>query len=363
MNDECPECRDYAADGRPFCGACGRSFEDIMPDEGLYDSADDDPLYDTDDVGPERTHPDFIDIFFPVLCAFFIFIAVFEAIVLAVHSGDVFSFLSNLNVGFYILTPSPEIIFRLQGSAMQAYWVILVIIILLCVAVAIWNFIKTIRDSGGVTRPGAVEGTAVFWVSILLCAYVFVTITITYLLLAAGSGVTSPFFGDETAQMFFFANASVWEEIITRLLFIGVPMAVISLIITKKKESLRCLLGGFGMSTAAVIFIIISGAIFGLAHYSGWDDQAWKVITTGMMGIFLGYVFVRFGLYASILMHFIMDYLSSFLWIGGAEIDALVTMLIFGVGFVALCYIVWKLLISKESIESLPLFRNGYGEK
>jgi hypothetical protein len=61
-------------------------------------------------------------------------------------------------------------------------------------------------------------------------------------------GVSTPDLGSNTEQMFSLANAAVWEEIITRVLYIGLPMAVISLIATKKLDSLKCLFGGFGMS-------------------------------------------------------------------------------------------------------------------
>jgi membrane protease YdiL (CAAX protease family) len=143
-------------------------------------------------------------------------------------------------------------------------------------------------------------------------------------------------------------------------MFIGVPMMLISFAVTRKKESLRCLLGGFGMSTTAVVLILISGVIFGLAHSSGWDGQAWKILTTAIMGIFLGYLFVRFGLYAAILLHFITDYFQAFYWMGVGALGGLASLLLLGIGLVSLIYIMLRLARSKEAIASLPAFRNEH---
>jgi hypothetical protein len=172
--------------------------------------------------------------------------------------------------------------------------------------------------------------------------------------------VTTPDFGDNIERMFLFADASVWEEIISRVLFIGVPMMIISFIVTQKKESLRCLLGGFGMSTTALVLIFISGAIFGIAHYSGWDNQEWKVIATAIMGIFMGYVFVRFGLYAAILMHFITDYLSAFDWMGIGDATIWISLVMLITGFFALLYIIYRLAKSGGTLRSMPAFKNGF---
>jgi membrane protease YdiL (CAAX protease family) len=109
--------------------------------------------------------------------------------------------------------------------------------------------------------------------------------------------------------------------------------------------------------------MIISGALFGLAHYSGWDDQAWKVLATGIMGVFLGYLFVRFGLYAAILMHFIIDYFNAFDWAGIGTFGGLLELVLMGVGFVALIYLIITVASSKEKINSLPMFKNSYIKK
>ncbi|MCL2148880.1 MAG: CPBP family intramembrane metalloprotease [Methanomassiliicoccaceae archaeon] len=347
MNDECSRCIEYAAEGKSFCGACGRPLGGAPPRR-------------PQDGGPRRASGGLIGVVLAMLCMLVVFILAFEAMTLAVHSLDILSFLPSIRVSFPLLVPLPVSMFSLGGAALQAYWVAVVGVIFLCIAAALWRLSEAARGPGGITSPDGIENTAALWVSLFLCAMMAISFIVAVVCVAMGVEMTTPDFGDKLQTMFLVADAAVWEEIVTRLVLIGLPMTVISLIATGKAESLRCLLGGFGMSTAAVVLIIVSGAIFGLAHYSGWDDQAWKVLTAGIMGVFLGYVFVRFGLYASILMHFATNYLSSFDWMGVGGVGVMVTLLMMIAGFFALYYILSRLARSKDAINSLPVFQNGY---
>lgn len=353
MSDECPKCRWYAADGKPFCGACGRSLSGFESDHPFAQR--------NQNTVPNKTQSGLAGQILMAACILIIFIAFFEVLTLLVHSGEIFGFLSNKTLGFFIIIPTPYVVFHLQETVLQEYWVLVVLIIVSCAAAAIWKFIETIKSSHGFEDPDAVENTAVFWVSVSLAAIMAVNFVVTFIVLASGSDITVPDFGDKIETMFLVADAAVWEEVVARTLYIGVPMMFISLL-AGKKGALRCLLGGFGMSMTAAVLIIISGVIFGLAHYSGWDDQAWKVLTAGIMGMFLGYVFVRFGLYASILLHFMTNYLSSFDWMGVGGLEIFVTMLLLGLGFIALFYIL-KRLWGYRGNDTIPILHNDYIKK
>ena len=355
MTDECPRCREYAARGGLFCGACGRPLADVQPPA--------DPVQHTVVVKHSSDHESlnsFLSIILLVACVGVMIVSVFELATVLANSGDVFSFLDDKYLSFILIIPFPYAVFSVGESALQVYWILIILVISMCVVTAAYKFIKEIRSKGGISEPGSAENTAFFWVCVSLSAMLLINVIIVLLTEASGSQVEVPDFGDVIDQIFLMANAAVWEEIIARLLYIGVPMAIISLIATKKLDSWKCLVGGFGMSKAAIIFIIVSGIIFGLAHYPGWENQAWKVVATGIMGMFLGYVFVRFGLYASIVLHFINNYLSSFDWMGIGGVGGLVTVLLVCVGFIAIIYIIMRLVQSGETLKRLPLFRNGY---
>jgi hypothetical protein len=385
MSERCPRCGEYEAEGFAFCGGCGKDLGPVADSEPRSESASGrcsrcneyeaegfafcggcgNNLKGFDGPVPRSAEPEppkysFLTIILSVVCVFVLFIALFEALALVVNSGDVFNFLSDKTSGFFMLLPFPEVVFSLQELALQLYWMIIVFIILSCVATTIMKFASAAKKPGGIAKHDNVEKTSAFWTGVFISAMIFINFVVVFVTLMLGSDVTTPDFGDKLEQMFLLADAAFWEEIVTRLLYIGVPMAIISLAVTKRIESLKCVFGGFEMSTAAVVLIVISSAIFGMAHYGGWDDQAWKVLTSGIMGAFLGYVFVRFGLYASILLHFITNYLSSFDWMGIGGFEVAVTLCLLAAGAVASYYLLRRIVDSREAIKSLPMFRNGY---
>jgi hypothetical protein len=110
--------------------------------------------------------------------------------------------------------------------------------------------------------------------------------------------------------MFELANASVYEELITRLLIIGVPLLGIDILMQRKRErAVKYLLGGgFELNLPTAFLIVFSSALFGLAHISGWDY--YKVIPTFISGLAFGYLFVVKGLHAAIVLHFAFDYMN-----------------------------------------------------
>lgn len=352
VSNECPECEKYAAGGYSFCGVCGRALGGA--ERGAYPSgAEYKPV-------PERPRPGILESILLVVCMAVIVLAVFEAITLLVNFPGVSSFLLDKYVNFFLLVPYPHTVFSLDGIALQIYWVFVGMVILLCLITAIHKFAVKIKAAGRIDDADAVEDTAFFWVGVFLSASIFISFIVSLIVLLSGSDLNTPDFGNMFEQMFSLADAGVWEEIVARVVYIGVPMVLISLVVTKKKESVMCLFGGFGMSRTAVALIIISGMIFGMAHYPGWENQLWKVVTAGIMGVFLGYLFVRFGLYASILLHFVNDYLSSFDWMGVGGFLGVVSLLLLAAGIAASIYILKRLLGSGKSFMSLSLFRNGY---
>ena len=112
------------------------------------------------------------------------------------------------------------------------------------------------------------------------------------------------------ALIYNLTTAAVFEEIISRTLLIGLPLIVAHAIMSKlKKQKWRYLLGGeFEINKLTVFLIIFSSVTFGLAHAPGWDY--WKVLPSIISGLALGYLFVRKGIYASIILHFTINFLS-----------------------------------------------------
>ncbi|MFW5927562.1 MAG: type II CAAX prenyl endopeptidase Rce1 family protein [Thermoplasmatota archaeon] len=105
-----------------------------------------------------------------------------------------------------------------------------------------------------------------------------------------------------------FTNAAVWEEVVVRVIYIGVPMVFYAKV-KGHKNAKKFLLGGFGLKSRFIIILIIfSSALFSLAHLASWD--IYKIFPTFIAGIGFGYLFAKDGLYSAILLHFVWDYMS-----------------------------------------------------
>ncbi|MHA1737791.1 MAG: CPBP family glutamic-type intramembrane protease [Candidatus Heimdallarchaeota archaeon] len=61
------------------------------------------------------------------------------------------------------------------------------------------------------------------------------------------------------------------------------------------------------------IVIGISSIFFGMAHWSGWTGSwaPWKIFHAGAIGLFLGYVFVKYGIEAAIVLHFTNNVIAA----------------------------------------------------
>jgi hypothetical protein len=146
-----------------------------------------------------------------------------------------------------------------------------------------------------------------------VCGLMFATLFFSLLiaLLASPSTDDVPAEGTVAENLFLLANASVWEELVVRVLLIGVPMMVVDAFRRKRQPKFHSYFmgGGFKMGVPEVALVLASSIMFGYAHFaSGWG--AWKILPAAVGGIAFGYLFLKFGLAASIMLHFGTDYLS-----------------------------------------------------
>ncbi|UCH89571.1 MAG: CPBP family intramembrane metalloprotease [Thermoplasmata archaeon] len=164
--------------------------------------------------------------------------------------------------------------------------------------------------------------------------------------------------------MYQLANASVWEEFVTRVLFLGMPLAFIEFGRRNMKrgnqtEWKRFLLGGkmeIGFPEAA--FILFSATIFGLAHISGWDY--WKFAPTFLSGLAFGYLFVVKGLHVAILLHFAFDYMMIPLELFNNNIIlsmvyGLIILFFFALGFIFFIY--FGIQVGEFTVDKMKAWR------
>jgi len=183
-------------------------------------------------------------------------------------------------------------------------------------------------------------------------------------------GIRTGYSGElpEPAVSFFILNyAPVAEEIGFRLLSIGLPLAIILLLMIERWsvspiDVLKALLcpGKLRQDLKARLkvltwlLILISSIAFGLAHQmGGWEYG--KAITSLVMGIILGLCYVYYGIHACLLTHWFFDYHLS-VWTfmayftkdeGFASIGELVWTLEFCAGILLIIILVSRIISEK----------------
>lgn len=239
---------------------------------------------------------------------FYLAIAVFAAILIA---PEIMQNLLTRTASLFVITPSVVPILSIGGVALVVYFVFLVLAILISYLYSMGESLLPAANETIIGRPG--RHSTILTVGGLFFAVLVLNFVYYLLVESAGANPNVPDYESEPlwASVFSFANASVWEEIISRVLLIGIPLLWIDLLFRRKQllPPIRYLVGGgikFGSIECALI--LFSATIFGFAHVGAWD--VWKVFPSLISGLCLGYLFVRIGLYAAIVFHFAFDFLT-----------------------------------------------------
>ena len=321
--EACERCRECSAKGMAYCTKCGRPV-------GALKRASPAPAPKSEFGAAANV----IGVALTIVLTAFIF---FEIFMIFWGFGDIWANIGSYNgVYILILDPMPAALFFMTGGASKAYYLFLAASVLISFAVLIRVSRKDLRK---IFRPetSVLENMPLYSIATLFAAYMSFAFIFSILLSLAGVTTNTPVFTDEWDDWYDLLNASVWEEVLCRVLLIGAPLVLVSLYLGTDRP-LRRLFGGSGMNGYALVFIFISTAVFALAHLPGWD--AWKLIPMVFSGIMLGYLFVKYGLYASIMMHFLVDYMSTPTWIFGDAGDAFLTMLLLAISFLGVIFIV-----------------------
>lgn len=317
--DGCPECESSREAGRRFCIACGR------------------PLGPVRDGGPRSGGSgiaSLISLVAPVLLA----LMVAEAAAMVLGIGEVWDFASGALMDVHVLMPWLATVGQLGGTGLQLFWLVLVASVLSSLAILVWQTVSGLRGPGGREGlPERFQRTPLFWLCMLLCASLLlnVVIVLPQMDTVGGSAASNMLTGPEA--LLAYANAAVWEEVIARVAFIGVPMTMLALVMRRRGAPLF-LLGGFGVSRIGLVLLVVSALVFGFAHSPGWG--VWKVLPTFVTGLSLGYLYMRFGIHVSIAFHFAVDYMAVLL--DGA--------LVYAVGIVMLVFLIAGVLCLVEIV-------------
>lgn len=285
---------------------------------------------------------------------------------------------SGIQLFLYFITPMPIAFVSLEGYWFVGWYLFIFAAIFISFA---WLFLSSSKPTlDAIKKPlGDLRGRLTSDSTISMICQLFLALlafTIFYYLILNGLGISTsdPIGGAGPLWEYLFAlaNASVYEEIITRILFIGVPLFLIhfaSGVRIGRKNSYRYILGGgFALNRSAIFLLIFSSSMFAVAHVFSWDF--FKVPQAFIAGLALGYLYLRKGIFASIILHFSLNYLSA---LGVLIQNDIMASLVFGllilvlsvIGAVFFAYYVLRIhrhffpkaAVQVEEEEKMPIFR------
>lgn len=205
----------------------------------------------------------------------------------------------------FILTPFYFTLFEIGHELIPVVYIVELIIVVACIAYTLYSTWRTYKDSGD--DPASLKGSAAF--EAIWLFGIVTLLEIVYILVATSALTeTDTSILENVASIYKLMNASVYEELLCRVLLIGLPVALI--VMLRKERDLpfyRYLLGGFGFRGWMLPIVLISATFFAIGHTEGWG--LWKIVPTFSMALVMGYLFVKHGVHTTILIHFLTDFM------------------------------------------------------
>lgn len=313
----CDRCQEFKAGGASFCPYCGERLNASSPAA----------------FAPVRRRKyGFIfttGLLAAIQCMLIMF---FQVCIGWSMTGEVFSYVEGKEFTLYYITPHIVDLFTLNDAGTKVLYVLETVIVTACFALMIYQAFMAVRNNHGDVR--ALSDTAAYRGTIAMGLMLVVEYAFMILIIAWGVdiGDTPISAKDDDAKMALsLMNASVYEEILCRLFMVGVPCLIVALLLKRTDcPWWRYLFGGAKYERWMVVFVLFSSTMFGLAHLDNW--ATWKFFPTFLFGVIAGYLYLRYGLHATIAMHFINDYLSSSEWVTGSPV-----LFVLGMFVICLC--------------------------
>jgi len=198
------------------------------------------------------------------------------------------------------------------GDAFVALWTFYVIIFVIAILGPKHAFLKSLSSiiSFGKypTQSNYMIGV-IKWLSILI----LISLLINFVQEEFDIATVPPFVDNDLIQFFYVSLAPLVEEFGFRLILIGIPLFAIYSHKSSVKYFIKCLWSpgilDIQDSKKAIFLIIFVGIIFGFAHVAlgeSWSEGKFAQATAS--GIILGWVYLRYGFVASLLIHWATNY-------------------------------------------------------
>jgi hypothetical protein len=283
-------------------------------------------------------------------------------------------------ISLYVITPFIIELISFSGLPFFLYYLFLAAAITLSFIWAIGKSARPLADETRLRYPSSGH-SPLYMIGTMFMAVL--SFNIIYYFIIMGSGANPAVPTSDSAQLweliYSFARASVWEEVVSRVLMIGIPLLIIGYAVSRPGAEGRgrkwynyILGGGFKIGRVEAFFLAFSSAMFGLAHVFAWDP--YKILPAAVAGLAFGYLFLKVGLYASIMLHFAFDFLSMPLALfPGVTLDvvlglAIIAWIVIGVPYMLLYaskglgwFLGYKVWPEKPMASSKPSYAAAYG--
>jgi hypothetical protein len=238
----------------------------------------------------------------------------------------------------YLVVPFLVDFAALTGDAFAVYYLLIVAAIVVSFFIMLYKSVPTLRREVMMERVEA--HSPAYAIATLFCAVIGFNLLFNIIIISFGYTPITPPEEPLWASLFALANASVYEELVIRVLYIGLPLMIIALACPEGKPWWRYLVGGgFEFGGKELFFLFFSSAMFSAGHIFNWD--AFKLAPTFVAGLALGYLFLRYGLWAAIMLHFFVDYLSIGIQVtGNAGIETFIFLVTIGAFVIGLAYMI-----------------------
>ena len=198
------------------------------------------------------------------------------------------------------------------GDAFVILWMFYLIIFVIALLGPKQHFLKSISSLISMGKYDAKLNymfAMTKWLSILI----LISAIINFIQESFGIVTTPPLGGNSLIQFFYVSLAPLLEEFIFRIILIGIPLFVLYSGRASIRYFVKCLWSPSSLnilnSKKAILLIIFVGISFGFAHIAfsdSWSDGKFAQATAG--GIILGWVYLRYGIVVSLLIHWATNY-------------------------------------------------------
>lgn len=161
-------------------------------------------------------------------------------------------------------------------------------------------------------------------------------------------------------EMFILTNSPVYEEVLYRTLMIGIPLLIFTVLLGKLEKdriqvSRYILGGGFRLGFLPLLFLILSSIIFATAHIYSYGS-VYIFIPILLVGLMLGYLFLKKGLFSAIILHFGITYNDMLIFANNSGYVPKMMAPVLGLSIIA------RYLVIALGIVAGPLFFCYYGK-